>query len=411
MIEEIIKKKNELQDKFSDLWLKNNYNGVFLLYTGFGKNFTAFKCISKGLEKGSSILWAFEVTDREETVLADIKKFDKLYGTKLLKDYNWTFACYQSIYKWKEKHFNLFCADECHELPSLKRFDFVRNNTFDKFIGLTATLDEAAIVDEDNKITKGMLMNSFTSVLCKYTMEDGQADGIAPPLKIFVLNHKLDTVKKSINAGNAKKQFLQTEWSAYQYRNKNFAKAMFIGNEKQKLFAIRAASAARAKLLYNLPSKIEVTKELLNFLESFGKKTIIFGNSLEALSSVTKNVVKGENSDLKNNKIKKDFEKGKINNIASFKKLKQGANIDNLDCCIVMSYYTKELDYIQRAGRILRFRENHYPFIIILRTVDTQEVKWFDEMMSNFNQTNIEYCSNTNDCITKIKYFLNDRDL
>ena len=107
---EVNKIKEKIQIDAANLWVENNYKGTFELATGVGKTFAALQCILK-IPKGSSILFLAEVTDREQTIKEDIIKFDNIYKTKLLKDYNLHFACYQSAYKWKDKRIDLVIAD------------------------------------------------------------------------------------------------------------------------------------------------------------------------------------------------------------------------------------------------------------------------------------------------------------
>jgi superfamily II DNA or RNA helicase len=151
--------------------------------------------------------------------------------------------------------------------------------------------------------------------------------------------HRLDSVNKTIEAGSKLKRFKTTEKAAYDYWDNEFKKALFMP-EAIKEFKIRTSSAARAKVLYQLPSKIESTKELLKHLPD---KTIVFSNDVDSLLKVVKNVVSSKNSKLINEKIRKDFDDNKITHIGSFKMLTQGANLKDLDNVIIMSYYSKEL--------------------------------------------------------------------
>lgn len=103
-------------------------------------------------------------------------------------------------------------------------------------------------------------------------------------------------------------------------------------------------------MLYELPSKIELCKEILTFIKG---KTLIFGNSINSLKEITTNVVSSHNTSDKNNLILKNFELEKINTIASFKILEQGANLNHLNNIILHSYYGKEKSFIQRLGKPL----------------------------------------------------------
>jgi len=85
------------------------------------------------------------------------------------------------------------------------------------------------------------------------------------------------------------------------------------------------------------------------------------------------------------------FDKGEIKNIASFKKLKQGANLSNLDNIIITSYYSSTKDLIQRIGR-LRKAGKRVGNVIILVTKGTKEEDWFLKMFVSLgiNETRVQ---------------------
>jgi superfamily II DNA or RNA helicase len=205
---------------------------------------------------------------------------------------------------------------------------------------------------------------------------------------------------KTVKAGNKKKPFMQTEWAAYQYWDKQFKRAMFM-DDKIKTFMIRNTSAARAKILYNLESKIKACQKLVTKLEAKKHRSILFGNSLDALKKVTPNVVDGYNSDKQNEALRKAFDNKKIDTIASFKKLKQGANLVGLDTCIIMSYYSKSKDLIQRIGRLRN--DGTLGDVYIFLTLNTQEEKWFQDMFADTSSFNLIYYNNITECLKKVK--------
>jgi superfamily II DNA or RNA helicase len=213
-----------------------------------------------------------------------------------------------------------------------------------------------------------------------------------------VINHKLDAHAKTVVGGTKASPFLQTEWAAYNYRDTAFRRALY-SPQNIRSFRIRNTSAARAKLLYNLESKSTACKELISNIPG---KTIIFGNSLEALESIApKRVVSSNNTDAVNKTIREDFDEGRSNLIASFKKLKQGANLVGLDNVVIHSYYSKSKDLIQRIGRLRQNGEIGRVFIFV--TFGTQECKWFDMMFEDTSSLNIISSNNVTECIAKLK--------
>lgn len=382
-------KREQIQREALASWINSGSRGTAELITGLGK--TKIGLDAAKLEPVSArILFLAEVTDRETELRTDQVKFDCL-------KHKIQFACYQSAYKWQNTEWDLVIADEIHDSLTKEYSKFYKNNKIKKILGLSATVDRSAMVDEEELIRKGHLLDEIAPVCYRYGIDEGQKDGTSRKLDVYVINHKLDVYNKNVKGGSKDKPFLQTEWSAYQYRDEQFRKAIFMP-EHIKQFKIRTSSAARAKLLYELPSKIEATKKLVDNLEG---KTIVFGNSLDALIKITPNTVSSKNSDNKNAEIRAAFDSGKISTIASFKKLKQGANLKGLDNVIIHSYYSKSKDLIQRIGRLRNNGEIGRVFIFV--TFGTQETKWYDMMFADVDSLNLIQCSDINDCISKIK--------
>lgn len=358
--------RDRIQDEAVKSWWKTK-RGTVVMPTGAGKNFVALK-IAKDFV-GKKVLHLSERTDREQTFKAEIKKFKKLYKVNLPEV---TYACYQSAYKWKDTYWDLVIADEVHDSLSSEYVKFYYNNDYDGILGLTATPDLSTGVGD---VTREDYLNDLFPIVYKLSISDARDYGMLPNLQVFTVLHRLDAVKKTIEGGNKKKTFKTTEARSYAYWDSKFWEGVYMNNE----FIIKNAARKRAELLYKLPSKIEVTKQIVNSLQG---KTIVFGNSLDSLLKVTPNVVSSRNTDLQNEKIKRRYNDGSINVLGSFKKLKQGINLDGLDNVVMMSYYSKSLDFIQRSGRIRAKDSNFVGNLIILKTIGTKEDDWYNKMLT-----------------------------
>ena len=395
---------NELKDKIQKealvKWLENDKKGTAELATGVGKTILALHALYT-MDKDDTIhLFLAETTERKKDLLNDIKKFNHLFNCDVVNDYNLKFYCYQTVYKWKDKQFGLIIADEIHDSLSPKYSEFYLNNEYKSILGLSATVDRKTKYEENgNVFSKGQLLDKIAPSIFKYTIGEGQNEGVSRKLNIYVINHQLEEVEKTVKAGSLKNSFLQTEKASYDYWDKEHKRSWFIEDPEMKTLKIRITSHKRSNLLFNLPSKVNIVKKLLNNLEG---KTVIFGNSLEALLKITPNVVSSKNSEDKNNYIRHNFDNDKISIIASFKKLKQGANLNSVDNCVIHSYYGVEKDIIQRVGR-LRQNGDKVGNVFIILTTGTQEEVWFQKMMENMNDFTIINCNDINDCIKKYK--------
>lgn len=394
-----IEKKDKIQREALKAWVEHGKKGTLEIITGLGKTFIGLHALYTMPRNDDEHYFLAENKDRSKDLLDQIKKYNKIFKVDVLNDYNLKFACYQSSFRWKGKKIGLIIADEIHDALSPQYSKTFFNNSYKAIIGLSATVETKTEYELPNGtiITKGDILNKVAPICFKYTMAQGSIEGTSRKLNIYVIFNKLDNKDKYIPGGNVKTRFYQTEEAAYTYIDKEHKRSFFYGDEALRKLKIRITASARSKILYNLRSKINITRELLSKLTS---KTIVFGNSIDALLQVTSNVVSSRNSDAENNRIRDAFDIGKIKTIASFKKLKQGANLTELDNCIMMSYYGIGKDFIQRVGRL---RDNgEFGNIFIILTQGTQEEIWFANMIKESESLNIVYCPTVDYAIKKL---------
>jgi superfamily II DNA or RNA helicase len=392
-------KKDVVQQKALKAWINKGKTGTCEIITGLGKTFISLHALYTMPKDSKVHLFLAEATDRKKDLMDDIIKYNKIFKKDVLADYNLEFYCYQTAYKWRDKDFGLVIADEIHDALSPAYSQFFIYNGYDAIIGLSATIIKNTRYEiEGNIFTKGDLLDKFAPICFSYGMDEGQNDGTARKLDVYVISNKLNAFDKDIKAGNKTKVFYQTEKAAYDYWDSQHKRAWFIVDDEKKQLKIRITAHKRSQILYKLNSKVKAVKALLKGIDS---KTIVFGNSIETLLKVTKNVVSSKNTDEENSKIRYNFESDKISVIGSFKKLKQGANLTGLDNCIIMSYYGTDKDLIQRMGRLRQNGTIGNVFIFV--TTSTQEEVWFSKMFEKVNNLNLIYCSNVEDCLNKLK--------
>lgn len=240
------------------------------------------------------------------------------------------------------------------------------------------------------------MLNRIAPIVFKYTMQDGIDNETSRRLNIIIIRHHLDSTTKNVlteftdKATGKKKTFYQTEQNTYDYYNQKFLQTIY--QKVKNDFLIRYFAKKRSEVLYTAPSKIAVVYELLKNLD----RTIVFGNDIDSLSSIVP-TVSSRNKPVVNNKIISDFNNGLLNVIGSFKMLKQGINLSNLDNVIFHSYYGVEKDTIQRIGRLRKSDSDGFVFIIL--TVKTQEQNWFNRMITPVNSKLI-WCDNVQEAIS-----------
>lgn len=393
--------RDKIQREAFKAWQDNGGQGTIQAITGIGKTFIALHAIA---ETRGKILFLAETRQREQDLKEQIAKYKEIFKVDLSKK-DIEFMCYQSAYRRSGMKHALVIADEIHDSLTTAYSRYYNNNSYTKIMGLSATIDNDVIEIDGKETTKLDLLNTIAPICFSYTLDEGQEDGTSRPLDIYVLHHRLDSTKKIIPGGSKKKPFMTTEAKAYDYWDKRFKRSMFYRNPAQKEIEFRLSSRRRADLLYSLPSKVESINQILAELKG---KTIIFGNDLNSLELITPNVVrsakKGESAkdrESENSRIRQKFDNGDIDVIASFKMLKQGANLKGIDNVILMSYYSKERDLLQRVGR-LRKDGNRIGTVIIPVTVGTQEEKWFAKMTEGVN-IRMTPCLNVKDLVSRLK--------
>jgi len=395
----IDKNRESIQKSAVESCLQNvdsdsSFKGTCEVATGTGKTFIAFWMIYH--LKPSTVLFLAETQLRERNISDDMLFFKKCYNIDIASMCNIEFACYQSAYKWENRTFDMVVADEIHDSLSPEYFKFYQNNTYKHLLGLSATIDsKTKFGTGDTEYTKVDLLNRIAPIVFKYTLKQGIENNTSRKLHIIVIKHALDRVGKNMPVTYKDKQtgqdktFFQTEQEMYDYYNQKFYHAIY--QKEKNDFLIRLFTTRRNAVLYKAKSKMEIVKKLLAHLN----RTIVFGNDIDSIGALIP-TVSSRNKPATNSQIITDFNEGRIGVIGSFKMLKQGVNLKNLDNVIMHSYYGVEKDAIQRAGRL---RQSHRDgFIFVILTMGTQEQVWFNRMIEPLN-TNLIWCENTAEAI------------
>lgn len=397
-IDKKIKAMNAVQDEAVDAWVANDYVGTVAATTGSGKSFIGCKAIIKAYEdgvinKGSKIGFFAETQVREKTFREEeFPKFEQVTGHNLESLFDIQFRCYQGN-PTKKEHFDMIVCDEISEMLTAKYHDplFFKGPK----IGLDATVPEALSVYRDelpytmlNKINqgkkkrdagvitelinKGELLDMYMPVVYELSYQDAVKEGIVAPSNVFVIDHSLDNVDKTMKPFKTK-EFYTTEfdyWTRKFNLSRDFTKAPFV-----RLSQARELSA----FISTMPSKFKVIK---NIIKDTNNKTIVFNQKLEPLRLIGLNVAEKENT----NDLIEDFNNGYIDNIASAIKLKRGITLKECTNVIIATPYQNFHHFEQMRGRAVRLDyENKVANIIVFRTNGTYEEKWFTNMQNVYS--------------------------
>lgn len=421
--------KAKYQAEAIDAIDKANGFGLIAMATGTGKSKIAVDKTNK--------LINFEGLDKILLVVPTEKLRDEGWANEFDK---WGFlgiyeeierTCYASLHSYEGEEYDLVILDECHNITENNSI-FFHNNTVHSCIGLTATPPTDPI--KINLLAKILKCNTYRNEknhlrlypTYEVTLDEAVNVGLVAPYDITVITLPLDTTDKYIVGGNIKNHFMQTELQQYSYLTRLVE---FGSNPMNRI--------NRMRFIYNLKSKTEAAKKILEHAIPKNLRTLIFcGSKIQAdavcehryyskpvkpkiptkfkgLFSVsgniqtsvadkmteyityTKKLSKYEEA-IKNyqgNDSYNLFFEEKINKLSCCQALNEGENIPKIDVGFITQLNSQELDFVQRMGRIIRIRDGHVGKIIILATEGTVDMDWVHKATAKLDKTKIRYIS------------------
>ena len=365
--------KDDIQKKATDIWTAQGKRGLLAMATGTGK---------------SKI--AVDEAKREHKVRKNAFKALLIVPTTKLRDVTWAeeFAkwkgvdtwkamdreCYASIAKIKGNSYDLVILDEAHYLTAANSV-FFENNRVKNIMALTATLPEDPL--------KRLMLDKLAPTVFKYTLEEAEADGLIAPFNITVIEFPLDTTRKNIKSGSKAKPFMQTEKAKYDYLCTKIARMYYskVSDDVKKW-----AYFDRMRFIYNLPSKTRLAQKIIK--ERMSGRYLVFGGSIEQIDTLMHPYVyHSKTVDTYYTK----FLNMEVDKLGAVKALNEGQNIPELDMILVVQLNSKELDIIQRIGRVVRWRKGHTAEVIILIASGTKDEEWLQKALQGFDDSKITF--------------------
>ena len=273
--------------------------------------------------------------------------------------------------------------DEAHNITELSK-TFFENNTIRDVIALTATPPEK---EEKQEILSSLGLETVYEL----PLEKGVSLGIVAPINIHVIYTSLEEKEKTVKMGNKERSFMQTEKKAYEYHTQ----CVDYCYETNRYDKLKFQIMNRARFIYNLQSKREAAEELIDLISD--ERNIIFCGSVdqaEELSPFSYHYKSG----------KKDLQRFidmEIDILSCVNSLNEGHNLPNIDNAVIVQLNSNALNLIQRIGRVCRWREGHTANVFLFVCKDTQDEKWAENALKDFDQSNIRKYNN-------IKEFINE---
>lgn len=357
--------KSKVQREAQQAWEANNRWGCLYMATGTGKSKVAIN-ISKIVErllKFKILLVVPTEKLRDENWKEEFTKWDSLNTYNRIER-----CCYASLNKYENYNFDLVILDEGHNITP-NNSQFFAQNRVKSCILLTATKPDDSI---KLQILRGLHLNPVYEL----TLDDSVRLGLVAPYDITIITTTLSTGEKYIKAGNKQKTFYQNEKERYNYLTKRC-----IATPSKTFFL------SRMRFIYNLKSKTEATKAILENVIPKDLRTLIFCGSIDQAENLCPYTFHSKTTD----KYLTMFKKKEINRTACVNALNEGQNIDELDVAFIVQLNSKELHLIQRIGRFIRYRVGHIGKIIILCVEDTVDKDWVNKAIANLNPVNIKW--------------------
>ena len=231
-------------------------------------------------------------------------------------------------------------------------------------LAMTATLPHK--FSEKIRILRGLGLHHGYSI----GLNDAERIGVVAPFDITIIECTLDGEDKYITAGSKDKPFQQHEVGNYNWLSKCVDRST--GN--------MWAAINRAKFIYNLRTKLNASDKILSLIPD-DVRTLIFAGSIDHANKLCPNRFHSKTD----SKHLEQFSEGGINRMSCVQALNEGHNIEaGIDCGLIAQLNSKSLDFIQRIGRLVRYRKNHIAHIIILLVKDTVDEKWANNCLDGF---------------------------
>ena len=398
--------KDQVQRQGLNIWFKNNCKGTLEYATGVGKSrcgvLAAQYVVSKNPNARILIITPTQ-TIRDDAWVGEFTQ----WGATALLEKNVEIQCIQTVYKWKDKHFDLIIADEVHNyLPEVQKkdfkyFKFFLDNKFDKILALSASIETSL---------KPRLW-SIAPIVDSITTTKALELGLIAPFKVFNLAVKL--TPEELNDYNKATETFEKTFSIFTdgrgYKNiKVLFKCLnpvafktFLQKEGYSADDFRTmrnwpqlcmnAMTARKEILYNAENKKQA---VIDIVEKFkDRRSIVFSQAIDFANSVTREL--GPKIAVPfHSKITKKVRKQNLDDfnnlqtstrvVVSASALNEGANLNDISLAIIAAGTSKEKDFIQRLGRAVRLKEGKEAYMVRLYVEGTKDETYLQSSQGNF---------------------------
>ena len=356
--------RDKVQQNALDIAINNN-RATLGISMGVGKTRIAINHLLKLYDPFIRVL---VVVPKWSVMTVWIKELE-LLGKSEIGENHIIYTTYLSLNKKNPKDYDIVYLDECHSL--LETHETFLSEFKGRILGLTGTPPKLG--------EKLKMVNKYCPVKYTFSVDDAADNDILNDYQIIVHELELSGIK---NVKKTKKDggfWYTSEKADYGYFTGALGDAQ---TPKQRQYL----SIMRMKSMMDYPTKEAYAKGLM---KNIGEKCIVFANTQAQADRMCNHSYHSKNTASEDNL--QLFSDGRIDKLSCVLQLSEGVTIPNLRQGIIMHAYGNERKSAQRIGRLLRLNPSETATCHILCYKNTQDVKWVNSALSNFDNNKIKY--------------------
>ena len=365
-------------------WVQNGGNGILVYAVGVGKTRTALTVCEMLFKQNPNIniLVSVPTAILKEQWILEVAKYPFFSNVKV--------EVINTIVK-EEHTVDLLIIDELHTALAATLISIFDKVHYRYFLGLTGTLHRLDGREE--------ILEKYTKVVDTISMEEAVKNGWLSPYryyKVYVnvdlteydkLNQKFNTLFAMFNFDFNIAMKCATD---YKYRLKY---AKYTGYDVKQITGFAMAwmrsLQQRKKFVMSHPKKFEIAKKIINARKD--KKIITFSSTIKDAESLKVGYTLHSQKKPKENKeILDKFAKASCGVLNSSKSLNAGLNIPDINCEIIISGTSSNIDAVQRLGRSCRKVEGKTAEVFVLVIKGTNEDQWFNKASKGLSYQTIQ---------------------
>lgn len=323
--------REELQSQAADSLFRNK-RLLCQWATGTGKSGVVLKFLQN--HPGKCLIVVPEQNNKENWVDEFVKFGVSLDGVYL--------ACYASLHKYQNTHWDLVVFDEAPHADTAKRISYCKSLKAEHVLALGAVIDDeelAALESNYGKFKKSTI-----------SLTDAINVGILPTPKVYICHITLSKQKRTFWKNGA--QYDAVHYYEYLQNQVDATKEAYMDNpteaNQQKMFR---AGIARKRFLGEL--KFDAVKYICNGLEGKNRRFLCFCNSIKQAENLCKEHAFTSHTP-SSMKLLDKFNNKEINSLFVVGKLIEGQNLKDIDCGVITQLGRTTRITIQSIGRVMR---------------------------------------------------------